>query len=70
MGTVEGDGKKGSVLCVNKTTKEGKTKLVLSKEIKFKHQVTATASYGESNFLVVCYGRKLVVYQYFGETKR
>ncbi|KAF4301921.1 Cleavage/polyadenylation specificity factor A subunit [Botryosphaeria dothidea] len=70
VGTVEGNGRKGGVLCIRETKKEGKSKLEIAKEISYKQQVTAVASYGPSNFLVVCYGRKLVVYQYFGETKR
>ncbi|KAL1615403.1 hypothetical protein SLS54_009057 [Diplodia seriata] len=70
VGSVEGDGRKGTVVCIQKTTKDGKTKLEKTKDMKLKQQVTAIASYGESNFLVVCYGKKLLVYQYNEETKR
>ncbi|KAH7051991.1 mono-functional DNA-alkylating methyl methanesulfonate N-term-domain-containing protein, partial [Macrophomina phaseolina] len=70
VGTVEGDGRKGGVRCIRETKKDGKSKLEIAKEISYKQQVTAVASYGPSNFLVVCYGRKLVVYQYLKDTRR
>ncbi|KAB2577972.1 hypothetical protein DBV05_g3334 [Lasiodiplodia theobromae] len=70
VGTVEGDGRKGTVVCIQRATRDGTTKLEKTKEMKLKQQVTAIASYGESNFLVVCYGKRLLVYQYNEETKR
>ncbi|KAK7518170.1 mono-functional DNA-alkylating methyl methanesulfonate N-term-domain-containing protein [Phyllosticta citriasiana] len=52
-----------------KIRENDRPELVQLKELKFKEQVTSLAPYGESNALLVCFGRKVHLYMFSTETR-